>query len=436
MSPRRTKSKPTSHRLRNGLRVVTTPMPASGSLSVSLALRAGSIYDPRDANGLAHFLEHLIFKATADYTRQELAAAMQRCGNRFDPSTNKELISLSATVPTEKTAEALDVLGSVVRRPLFDARDVETERKVVLEELRDWEDDPSKRIEVLADQTMWGAHPLGRDIGGTLGTVRDITRAQVRAFHRRLFHPRNAVLSLAGAMSEDDMLDQARRHFGGWRAAAGAIMPKAPHTASYQPSVRRGRRSKVLRRSNTQQVWFSISTTTPSYPDGYDEVVRTQLAQTMIGDGDGSRLWDGLRERLGLAYEVYATQDFYGSIGVMSAMAAVGTNRAGIAVREMQRILEDTRHGFSTEEFDRGREALDAQITLAQEWNTEIARRYAELALFDQPLVTPAQEREMLARLRASDFNDFVKEKVRWDAGVACAIGQGPALAAIRATRP
>jgi len=428
MPPRKKTSAPVSHRLRNGLRVVTTHTPDSGTLSVSLALRAGSLYDPPHANGLAHFLEHLIFKATADYSRQELAAAMQRCGNRFDPSTNKELISISGSVPVAKTELALDLISSVARRPLFDPKDLETERNVVLEELRDWEDDPSKRIEVLSDAALWGSHPLGRDIGGTRATVREISRTQVGNFHRRFFHPRNAVLSLAGPLSQPALLDAAARHFGSWRAAPTAVVAIPPRHASYQPSMSRGRRAKTLRRANSQQVWFSISTTTPSYPDGYGAVLRTQLAQTMIGEGDGSRLWDGLREKLGLAYEVYTTQDFYGSVGVMSAMAAVGRGRAAVAMREMRRILEDTRHGFSTEEFDRGREAFASQIELYSEWNGELARRYAELALFEQQLITPQQELDMLATLRASDFNDFIKEKIRWDSGTLCAIGAGSAL--------
>jgi predicted Zn-dependent peptidase len=432
MPARTNPATPQLAQLRNGLRVVATHMPESRTLSISLALRAGSIYDPPGADGLAHFLEHLIFKSTRDYSRHELGAAMQRCGNRFDPSTNKELISISGTVPVAKADVALDLLSSVVCRPRFDAADMETERRVVLEELRDWEDDPSKRIEVLTDATLWGAHPLGRDVGGTRATVRAITRAQVRRYHRRLFHPRNAVLSVAGPMSSQEMHDAVRRHFGGWRAAPGAAIPRAAAGVSTQPSMRRGRRSKVLRRAHTQQVWFSVSTTTPSYPDGYEAVLRTQLLQGMIGDGDGSRLWDGLRERLGLAYEVYATQDFYAGVGVMSAMAAVGRGRARVALREMQRILEDTSHGFSAEEFDRGRESFASQITLYSEWNAEIARRYAELALFDQPLVTPGQELDMLARLRASEFNDFVKANVHWDAGSVCAIGEGPALEAIR----
>ena len=167
-------------------------------------------------------------------------------------------------------------------------------------------------------------------------------------------------------------------------------MPRAAASAPHQPSMSRRRRPKLLRRSHSQQVWFSVSTTTPSYPDGYEAVLNTQLLQIMIGDGDGSRLWDGMRERLGLAYEVYATQDFYADVGVMSAMAAVGRNRARKALREMQRILQDTRNGFSSDEFDCGRESLASQITLYSDWNGEIARRYAELALFDQPLVTPA----------------------------------------------
>jgi len=424
---------PGAFRLRNGLRVVAAPMPTAGSVSFTLAVKAGSIYDPPHANGLAHFLEHLVFKATDDYSRHELAATMQRCGNRFDPATSKESIAISGSVPSSKADEALALIASVAQRPRFAADDIETERLVVLEELRDWEYDPSKRIEVLADAALWGAHPMGRDTGGRRSTVREITRDQVRRFHRRYFHPRNAVLSMAGAMSEREMLSLARRHFGGWKASAIATTPRRHAAAPLAPAGLQRRRSKVLRRSGTSQVWFSASTTTPSYPDGYDAVLHTQLAQVLIGDGDGSRLWDGMRERMGLAYEVYATLDFYSDVGVMSAMAAVGRNRAGVAVREMKRLLEDTSRGFSADEFSRGKEALAAQIDLGSQWPLANASRYAELALIDQPLVTASQERDMLQNVGIAQFNEFVREHIRWDAAAVCAIGEGPALDAVRA---
>lgn len=429
--PRRNQD-PATHALQNGLRVVTTPMRHAGSLSFTLAIRAGSLYDPPQRAGLAHFLEHLIFKSTRDFSRQQIAATMQRCGNRFDPTTSKEMISIAGTVPMGKVDSALSLVASVTQRPLFDSNDLETERQVVLEELRDWEVDPSKWIEVLTDQTLWGSHPLGRDTGGTRASVRDITREHVRRFHRKFFHPANAVLSLAGPMSADEMIASANKHFGSWRAAPGAAFPKRPPNVTRLPAVPQGRRSRMLRRADTQQVWFSLSTTTPSYPQGHRAMLHTQLAQVLVGDGDGSRLWDGLRERLGLAYEVYATLDFYAEIGVMSAKAAVGRTRAATAVKETKRILADTvARGFSKDEVDRGKDALAAQIELIAEWNAANAARYAELALFDQELQTPAQELAMLRTIGAREFNAFVREQLRWDQATVCAIGQAPALAAI-----
>jgi predicted Zn-dependent peptidase len=425
--------RPALRSMSNGLRVIATCMPNARSLSIALAVRAGSVYDPPKTAGLAHFLEHLIFKSTHDFSRHELAATMQRCGNRFDPTTSKEIISISGTVPVAKSDDALRVVASVAQRPLFDRGDLETERQVVLEELRDWEVDPSKRIEALADKTMWGEHPLGRDTGGTRSSVRDITRAQVRRYHRKYFHPANAVLSLAGPMKADDLFATAEKYFGDWKSSPYAAFPRRQIITADMPAFQQKRRSKVLRRADTQQVWFSISTTTPSYPDGYRAVLETQLAQTLIGDGDGSRLWDGLRERLGLAYEVYATLDFYSDIGVMSAMAAVGRGRAAAAVRETKRILADTvERGFSREEVSRGKDALAAQIELVAEWNASNAARYAELALFDQKLVTPNEELALLAEIGTRDFNAFLRERLRWDSAAVCAIGAGSALAAVR----
>ena len=420
-------------RLSNGLRVVATSMPNARSLSIALAVHAGSVYDPSKTPGLAHFLEHLIFKSTEDFTRSDIAATMQRCGNRFDPTTSKEIISIAGTVPMRKAEEALRLVASVVQRPRFDGADLETERQVVIEELRDCDVDPSKRIETLADETIWGKHPMGRDTGGTPASVREITRNHIRNYHRRYFHPHNSVLSMAGPLSTDEMIALAERFFGEWRSTAQARMPRRPWIDPRTLEVRHSRRSKVLRRANSQQVWFSISTTTPSYPDGQDAVLKTQLAQTLIGDGDGSRLWDGLRERLGLAYDVYATLDFYSQVGVMSAMAAVGRGRAVTAMRETKAILAGTvERGFSREEVARGKDALSAQIDLMAEWNMSNAARYAELALFDQKLVTPSEELAQLQRIGAREFNAFLRERLRWDSAAVCAIGAGPALAVVR----
>ncbi len=426
---RRKSPQPVLHTLRNGLRVITTPMPHARSLSLTFAVRAGSIYDPPKRAGLAHFLEHLIFKSTQDFSRRDLAATMQRCGNRFDPTTGKELIAISGTVPAAIADQALRLVASVAQRPLFDRNDLETERRVVLEELRDWEVDPSKRIEVLTDQTLWGGHPLGRDSGGTPASVRDITREHVRRYHRKYFHPKNCVLSLAGPV-RPMTLAAVEHHFGNWEATPDACMPRRQAITTYMPSFRQARRPKILRRTDSKQVWFSISTTTPSYPQGYRAVLNTLLAQVLIGDGDGSRLWDGLRERLGLAYEVYATLDFYSDVGVMSAMAAVGRGRAAAAIRETKRILTDTvTRGFTKEEVERGKTSLAAQIDLSAEWNAANASRYAELALFDQELVTPQEELAMLKRISTREFNQFLQEKVRWDHATLCAIGEKAALA-------
>lgn len=431
--PRQPDPMPALARLSNGLRVVATPMPNARSLSIALAVHAGSVYDPPTAPGLAHFLEHLIFKSTEDFTRNEIAATMQRCGNRFDPTTSKEIVSIAGTVPMRKADDALRLIASVSQRPRFDAEDLETERQVVIEELRDCDVDPSKRIETLADEAIWGKHPMGRDTGGSPASVREINREQIRNYHRRYFHPDNAVLSLAGPLSTDEMMALADRYFGDWRRTAHSRIPRRPATWTGIFDVRHSRRSKVLRRANSQQVWFSISTATPSYPDGYGAVIKTQLAQTLIGDGDGSRLWDGLRERLGLAYDVYATLDFYSQVGVMSAMAAVGRGRAALAMRETKAILADTvERGFSREEVARGKDALGAQIDLTAEWNAFNAARYAELALFDQQLVTPSEELRRLGRIGAREFNAFLRERLRWDSAAVCAIGAGPALAVVR----
>ncbi len=383
---------------------------------------------PAASAGLAHFLEHLIFKSTRDFSRHQIAATMQRCGNRFDPTTSKEMISIAGTVRWAKWTRRFPSSRASRSDRSLTRHDLETERQVVLEELRDWEVDPSKWIEVLTDQTLWGSHPLGRDTGGTRASVRDISREHVRRFHRKFFHPANAVLSLAGPMSADEMIASANKHFGSWRAAPGAAFPKRPPNVTRLPAAPQGRRSRMLRRADTQQVWFSLSTTTPSYPKATARA-HTQLAQVLVGDGDGSRLWDGLRERLGLAYEVYATLDFYADIGVMSAKAAVGRTRAAHGAQGDQ--AHSCRHGRSGLHEGRSRprqRRVAAQIELIAEWNAANAARYAELALLDQELATPNEELAMLSTIGAREFNAFFRERCAGIKPAVCAIGEASGL--------
>ncbi|MHB1004111.1 MAG: M16 family metallopeptidase [Chloroflexota bacterium] len=304
--------------LPNGLRVLTADIPYARSVSVSFFVSAGSRYEkPREA-GVAHFLEHMFFKGTSKRpTAQEISEAIEGVGGIINAEVGKELAVYWAKVARPHMDVAMDVLTDVLRNSAFDPAEIEKERRVILEELNMVMDDPREWVDVILDEVMWGDQPLGRDVGGTKETVSGLTRDDLLNYLHARYSPYSTVVSIAGAIDHDQVVDDLQRRLGDWHG--GQVLAAVPATTDQAAPRSR------LQPKDTEQAHLTVGVRGLSYvdPDRYG----LDLLNVILGEGMSSRLFLEIREQKGLAYDVHSYVNHYQDTGMVVAYAGVDPSR-------------------------------------------------------------------------------------------------------------
>jgi len=309
-------------RLANGLRLITAPMPQARSVAISLYVGAGSRYEKREAAGVSHFVEHLCFKGTAKRpTAQLISEAIDGVGGILNAATDREYTVFYAKVARPHLDVALDVLCDLVQTPLFDATELEKERKVVLEELAAVADSPGQQADLLLDELLWPAQPLGWDIAGTKESIEGLTRDVVVDYVRRQYVPNNMVIAVAGNVSEDEVAALLAPTLG----AAVAGVPDAWSPA--QNGVQAPGCALRFKRTEQTHIALGLHGLPLDHPDRY----ALDLLSVLFGESMSSRLFLELRERLGLCYDVHSYVTHFldaGSFGVYAAVDPANGHKA------------------------------------------------------------------------------------------------------------
>ena len=381
--------------LPNGLTVLSERVPGVRSIAVGAWVRAASLHERREQMGVSHLLEHLVFKGTEGRTAHEIASSLESLGGSLDAYTAREHTAFQARVLDEHLPQAADVLADIVFRPALRADDLALERKVVLEEIKMVDDTPDDLVFELHNESLWGSHPYGYSILGTPKTVQAISLAEIRALHRRAYHPPQIVVAASGNVQHDELL-VALRH-AGWldepRGARARFTSPAPVTV---PPLER----HVVRESQQVHVVFGSATVPHADPRRHT----LMLVNTILGGGMSSRLFQKIREEKGLAYSVFAFQSFHvdsGAHGVYLATASETAREAIEAVKaELSRVAEE---GIPSDELRLGKQQIKGQITLSMESVSSRMYRAAAVELFGEAYV-PLDE--VLARVDAISEDD------------------------------
>lgn len=295
--------------LPNGIRVVSEEIPYVRSISVGVWIDVGSRDENRRTNGISHFLEHMVFKGTRRYSSQQIARSLEGVGGYLNAFTTKEHTCFYARVLDDQLAKAIDVLSELAQHPVFRDQDIEKEKTVVLEELKNIEDDPEDLIHEYFDQKIFHRHPLGRPIIGNAENIRNFSKSDLIGHTRQHYRPGRIVVSAAGNLEHEALVALVDRYFHPARTpAARQAHPGAPLKA-------RGRRHVVEK--PIMQAHVCLGTL------GYSARSRRRhsllVLNTLLGEGMSSRLFQNVRERWGFAYTIYSFVNFLkdtGSFGV------------------------------------------------------------------------------------------------------------------------
>jgi predicted Zn-dependent peptidase len=345
------------HALPNGLVVVTETMTHVRSVSVGVWVRNGSRRESTEQNGLAHFMEHMVFKGTERRSAESIAREMDSVGGMLDAFTSKEQICFNAKVLDDHLPIAFDIISDLCLRPLFDPEDVEKERQVVLEEIKMDLDNPESLLHEIFTRGFWPEHPLGRPILGTPDTVKQFSREALKTRFREWFAPNHLLVTAAGNVPHEKVLELVQREFGHLQASNGLEQHSPPKT---------GAPIHVERKKDLEQVHLCLGV--PSFPMAHERRFGIAVLNNLLGGGMSSRLFQNIREKRGLAYAVFSEITPYSDTGMFSVYAGTAKETIGevldLTVAEFRALKESP---VSEEELLRAKNHLKGSLMLSLE---------------------------------------------------------------------
>jgi len=394
---------------RSGLRVVTQAMPGARSASVVLLVPIGSRHEDDAHAGLSHFLEHLVFKGTQAHPDAGLLSQLvEGIGGSVNASTDRELTVYSAKVPAEHVGVALEAVSELALRPLLRRRDHTSEKPVIVDEIRMYVDSPSDHVFTLFDEMLYAGHPLGREIAGTIGSVRRATHRGVVEHWRASYRTSGMVLAVAGAIDHDEVV----RASAGWKpdgpdADAAGTVPAKLATSPPRPAAA-GSMRVSYRRLSQGNLCLGMPGVARDDPDRW----ALDLLGAILGDGMGSRLFLELRERRSLVYDVSTFSASYADVGSFGVHAGFDPEDAERVVRaiadQLDRVCSEP---VAASELSRARAYTRGRLELRMEDSGAVAGWIGTgEALLPRILTVD----EVIERLEAVTIEDLLRVAQRY----------------------
>ena len=342
--------------LDNGLRILTERMSQVRSISIGVWLTRGSRHETAERSGIAHFVEHMLFKGTATRSAEDIAQAIDSIGGQLDAFTAKEYASYYIKVLDEHLPLAIDILSDIVRNPAFTADDIEREKRVVVEEIKMVEDTPDDLVHEIFTQGFWENHPLGRPILGTRETVESFTANGLRDYFRNAYTAKNLIVSAVGNLEHARVRELVEEKFGSLDEPGEPFSDQAPQVV---PKI-------LIRNKDLEQSHLCIGVS--SYPQNHDDRYASYVLNTLLGGSMSSRLFQNVREKRGLAYAVFSGLSAYRDAGSFTIYAGCANEAVGevvdLCVEELRGVKNAT---VPSTELQRAKDHLKGSLMLSLE---------------------------------------------------------------------
>jgi predicted Zn-dependent peptidase len=355
----------------NGLRLVTEAMPHVRSVSIGVWLTRGSRHEPLEHAGIAHFVEHMLFKGTATRTAEDIAQQVDSIGGQLDAFTSKEYAGYYVKVLDEHLPLAADVLCDLVSSPVFNSADIAREQKVVLEEIKMVEDTPDDLVHEIFAESYWNGHPLGRPILGTPASVSALDQPTLQRYFRDTYVASNFVVVAVGNLDHDGVKALIEERFAGIPATGRSLVDQAPVVVPFVQI-----RSKDLEQSH-------VCLGTIGLPQNHPDRYAAYALNTVLGGSMSSRLFQNVREKRGLAYSVFSSLSAYEDAGALSIYAGCGNDAVAelveVVVAEIRRLKQESLPG---DELRRAKDHLKGSLMLNLESTSSRMSHHARQEIY------------------------------------------------------
>ncbi|MBC51015.1 MAG: peptidase M16 [Chloroflexi bacterium] len=386
--------------LDNKLRVLTSTMAHTQSISMVICVGAGSRYESDELAGVSHFIEHLPFKGTESWpTARAVSEAIEGVGGVMNASTDREMTVFWCKVARLHYKTAFAVLMDMVLNSRLDPEEVEKEREVIQEELRMTYDQPSYRVDLLIDEAMWPDQAMGRDVGGTLETVADIQQKDIREYMHQQYNPANTVVAVAGNVTHEEVVGILAETTRDWKPLESLDWELATDNVE-------GPLVKVERRHSDQtHLCLGVPGLSLTHPDRY----AFNLMNTILGDGMSSRLFLNLREEQGLAYDVHSSSSNYRDTGALVVYCGVEPSKTNDAVKTIVKEFQGMHQAPSEQELNKAREYSKGRLLLRMEDTRAVASWLGAQELLQDSVRTPEEVVESLDAVTPADIARVAK---------------------------
>ena len=354
------KEKTQTTRLSNGLTILTEKMPDVRSATLGFWLKTGSRHESNNLNGICHFIEHAVFKGTNRRTALDIAMEIDRLGGNLDAFTSHETTGFLIKVVDRKIPEAFDLIADMIANPRFDEKELKRERRVIFEEMKMVEDAPEEFLSELFLKDFFPAHALGLPIEGTRKTVKTFDRKTIADFHSKNYSPANIVIACAGNVEHREIVDLTEKFFDFSQTADSREQTASAAAPSFAAPI------SLKNKPNLEQAHLIIAA--PWIAANDERRYAGSLLNSVLGDGNSSRLWQNVREKRGLAYSVGASVSSFEDCGIFSIYAGTSPDKLAevvdLSVAEIRRVKQK---GVRIEELDLAKEQSVSAILLGLE---------------------------------------------------------------------
>ena len=387
-------------KLPNHLQVLTIPMRERDSASVAVWVRVGGRYEPKRFSGISHFLEHMLFKGTRRRTCREIKKEVEGVGGILNAFTGEEATCYFAKLLSHKFPGALDVLSDMVREATLPLKEFEKERPVILEEIKMYHDQPSQYVHEIMGELLWPNQPLGRTLAGTVETVTAIKRKDIAEYKRRYYQPENILISVAGPVAHAEVLGLAQKYFPSKETGAESRFERA--------RIRQRVPRYHFIEKETEQTHFVVAF------HGFSKLDPRRYAlgtlNILLGGNMSSRLFEEVRERRGLAYEIRSAVGHYLDTGSINVSAGVENRKAllaiGVILKELKRI---TRRPISKDELRRAKDYFISQFLLGLEDTLDHLLWVGEKVLYSEDLPDRDEIVDSIEKVTIEDIQEVAK---------------------------
>lgn len=396
---------PQTFTLKNGLRVIFIDTKIFPTLTTLLLVGAGSRYENEKNNGIAHFLEHMFYKGSKKYPNPKIISQIiEGMGGHWNAFTSKDYTGYYIKAATDHFPKIIDILSDILLNSLFDNKEIEKEKGVIVEEINMYEDTPQRRIGEIFEGLVYKDSPLGFDIAGNKKTVTSFDRNTFLNYMNSLYHPNNAVLVVAGGLNgQKNYLDIIEKKFGNWKSGIKSDFIKVKEKQD-KPRI-------LVHHKKTEQAHFCLGFPTFGINDKRRRILSVLI--TILGGGASSKLFQEVREKKGLCYYISTGAEQYLETGSIVTQAGIAKDVEKVKVAVKATLVEHenmVKGLFSDDDIDRAKEMLKGRLLISMEDSFNIAHFFGNKKLLENKMETPEEIIKKIMSVKKEEIVDLAKE--------------------------